>query len=152
MKIFFTIAILFFSSYLFAQDDKTFDLVISKLKNDTKSYEQFAELGKIYCSNMHISKSSDLFVENYSKLFNSFYPFPRLIEQDALEKQYEISQKKIKQNKCSCFYSTVNKELKVLYVKLIQNKMSFHNNEDYYLEEDMKDYLKGYMIDGNRFK
>ncbi len=39
-----------------------------------------------------------------------------------------------------------------MYVKTVKDKNSYHDNKDYYLEEDMKDYLKDYMIDGNRFK
>ncbi|OWU92587.1 hypothetical protein APR43_00560 [Flavobacterium sp. NLM] len=57
-----------------------------------------------------------------------------------------------KKVKCTCLYSINNKKLKTTYLKLIQDKTSYHNNEEYYLEEDMQDYLKGYMIDANRFK
>lgn len=152
MKNIYTVIILLFTSYLCAQDAKTFDLVISKLKNDKRTFEQFVKLGEIYCDDMHGLKNGDLFTEKYLELFNSLYPFPRLIEKNMLEKQYEILQKKIKKDKCSCFYSIGNKKLKEIYIKIIQDKMSYHDNEEYYLEEDMKDYLKDYMIDANRFK
>ncbi|KOP39801.1 MULTISPECIES: hypothetical protein [unclassified Flavobacterium] len=61
MKIFFTILIMHFSGYLCAQDSKTFDLVILKLKDDKKAYEQYVELGKIYCTKIYASKINDLF-------------------------------------------------------------------------------------------
>lgn len=150
MKNFFRIVILLFSSYLYSQDDKTFDLVIAKLKDDKKAYEQFVNLGKIYCED--VSKKTDLFTDEYLKLFNSLYAFPRLIEKDILEKEYKNSQKNSKKNKCSCFYLSKNKELKALYIKIIQDKTSYHDNQEYYLEEDMQDYLKIGMIDANRFK
>ncbi|PAM94577.1 hypothetical protein B4N84_11390 [Flavobacterium sp. IR1] len=150
MKIFFRIAILLFSSYLYSQDDKTFDLVIAKLKDDKKAYEQFVNLGKIYCED--VSKKTDLFTDQYVKLFNSLNVFPRLIERNALEKEYKIFKKRLKKDKCSCLYSLKNEKLKVRYIKLVQDKTSYHDNKEYYLEEDMQDYLKDGKVDASRFQ
>lgn len=48
-------------------------------------------------------------------------------------------------------YSITNDGLKKMYLKIIQDKTSFHNNEDYYLEADMRDYLKFYKMNPKRF-
>nr|WP_315032607.1 hypothetical protein [uncultured Chryseobacterium sp.] len=142
------------STCVWGQDNKIFSEVIIKLQNDKRTFKQFAELGEIYCTDLHSSKKTDLFTDKYLELFNSLYPFPRLINDSILKKRYQSFDKQYytKKNNCSCIYSTKNKNLKSSYIKIIKDKNSYHDNKEYYLEEDMKDYLKDYMIDSNRFK
>ena len=141
-------------TYLWSQDNKIFSQVINKLQNDNRTFKQFAELGGIYCADLHSSKKTDLFTDKYLALFNSLYPLPRLINDSILKMNYQSFSKQhyTKKNNCSCIYSVKNKKLKAMYVKTVKDKNSYHDNKDYYLEEDMKDYLKDYIIDGNRFK
>ncbi|WP_412850377.1 hypothetical protein ACL0VS_12025 [Chryseobacterium sp. PMSZPI] len=142
------------STYLWGQDNKIFSKVIDKLQNDERTFKQFAELGNLYCTDQHSIKRTNLFTDKYLALFNALYPFPRLINDNILKVKYKSfdQQYYTKKNKCSCIYSVKNKNLKTLYVKIVKDKKSYHDNKEYYLEEDMKDYLKDYMIDSSRFK
>ncbi|MGH1517437.1 hypothetical protein [Chryseobacterium sp. JK1] len=144
--------VVFIINLIVAQDNKTFTSAISKLKDDKKSFEQFTQLGQIHCKEFRSLRKSDLFTDKYLALFNSLYPFPRLIDESILKKTYIAFENKNIKSKCSDIYSTKNKEIKTIYIKIVKDKKSYHNNEEYYLEEDMKDYLKNYMMNPNRFK
>lgn len=139
---------IFYSGSFFGQNSKIFSQVSEKLQRDTLSFGQFAELGKLDCTDLQISKKDRKFLDHYISLFNQLYPFPRLIDETILQKAYRKFNKSnsIRKNKCPQVYSVQNPDLKMLYITLVKDKNSYHIEGEYGVDEAMTDYLENYFI------
>jgi hypothetical protein len=148
MKKLILIITLFISSFIRAQDDATFNLVVKKLNKDEISYKQFVSFGETNCLR---NKTKTLFDE-YGKAYNSFYPLPRLIKLKSLEKSFYTYEKNLvienknRKKKCSCAYKENNEQLKLIYINLINNIKNYNEEPEYDIENYMKDYLDSYFI------
>lgn len=149
--------ILFF--ICFSCNAQNVELIIktqSKLKNDTKSFEQFVFYGFCNCTDKYLY--SETFADNYITTFNRLEPFPRFFEKDSIKVVLDELQHSRKENfinlqdkfyngylvisKCYTIYHINSKDLKKSYNLFIKNKnLQKEWNDDY-----MKDYLDNYFI------
>lgn len=127
-----------------------------KLKDDDKSFEQFAFYGFCNCNDNYLY--SETFVHNYITTFNHMEPFPRLFEKETIKKvldRFHASHKKkfdgIQKEyfngyniitECYNLYNTSNNELRGIYNGMISNKRI----QKEWIEDYMNDYLEHYFI------
>lgn len=139
-----------------AQNVELISKTQSKLKEDTKSFEQFVFYGFCNCTDKYLY--SETYADNYITTFNHLEPFPRFFGKDSIKATLDEFQNSEKKNfinlqktfyngylvisKCFTIYIINNKNLKKTYNVLIKNE----NFQKEWSDDDMKDYLENYFI------
>lgn len=142
--------------------DELLHSVIEKLKTDTTSFEDYVMLGKIYCYEKDIYKTSNIYFDVHNTLFNTLKPLPRLLHQDALKKSYQKYLQQVPElSKAASLYDLMTRcdtgfqkdKMQAQYLSFVgnaQNYLTYMNNDGAYLAEDIdgfrQDYLTHYLI------
>jgi len=154
--------------------DSILDAVITKFRNDNRSFEEYVSFGKIQCYTKIINADDgDLFFQLYASLYNNLSPLARLLKEDAIKQNLDEyflrnearfkecrSKKEWDNKKESNIYKEIkiceslfdkNDVLKKQYLTLINNKKNYNDDSngdfDRKREETFrKDYLDNYFI------
>lgn len=148
------IAILFslFTSYLFSQGNQIHDMM-KKFSKDKIAYEQFRYFGELQCIDHRLDQDNNLLIYGYGAAYNSFYPFPRLINLESLKTTYnQYEALRIKKLGAVCFRNNEienctklyrnNSTLKKAYKELVLDKNSYNIETNQYII----DFLENYFI------
>jgi hypothetical protein len=148
------------------------DSVITKFRNDNRSYEEFILLGKMECySNVTgmektVNDMSELYFSMYANLYNSLAPFTRLLNEQSIKanideylssnKTFNSKVEKDDKNKsgyyqqiklCDCLFDK-NDNYKMQYIKLINNKDNYitpANSTGSFSREEIEQFQKDYL-------
>ncbi|MGH1516482.1 contractile injection system protein, VgrG/Pvc8 family [Chryseobacterium sp. JK1] len=160
---YYTGSFIYFFTFIFVgcqaqQNDRI--LVMKKLSNDQKSFEQYTFYGFSNCldESLHLKT----FDENYTSTFNNLEPFPRLFEKEDILKSikkfqtpYNFQLKNLSKEmkngylivgKCTEIYTVKNIKLKTSYLELVKKIEEYKVENDSDLKNYMKDYLKYYFV------
>ncbi|MEC5396003.1 hypothetical protein [Bergeyella sp. RCAD1439] len=138
----------------FSQKNDLF-LVKNKLLNDEGAYFQFRHLSYLHCLDRHLGHKNELFMSEWSDLFNRMYAFPRLFNEDRLITFLNENESQ-HLNKNKHFYrGCFNVKSKELFEKFILNDINYIQPSPYNPQEDIDqdraDYLNDGKININRF-